>query len=80
MHTNLDLVGFEDRDENGEETGLKYPYIVSILEKTGEILSIRRNYDPNDPLMRKKQYFVHYKFLRSRFLWIWFNTYDGWVS
>ena len=63
MHTNLDLIGFEDRDESGEETGLKYPYIVSILEKTGEILSIRRNYDPNDTLMRKKQYFVHYKFL-----------------
>ena len=63
VHTNLDLIGFEDRDESGEETGLKYPYIVSILEKTGEILSIRRNYDPNDTLMRKKQYFVHYKFL-----------------
>ena len=63
IHTNLDLDGFEDRDEQGEETGLKYPYIVSILEKTGEILSIRRNYDQQDPLMRKKQYFVHYKFL-----------------
>ena len=63
VHTNLDLDGFEDRDEQGEETGLKYPYIVSILEKTGEILSIRRNYDQQDPLMRKKQYFVHYKFL-----------------
>ena len=63
IHTNLDLAGFEDRDEQGEETGLKYPYIVSILEKTGEILSIRRNYDQQDPLMRKKQYFVHYKFL-----------------
>ena len=63
VHTNLDLAGFEDRDEQGEETGLKYPYIVSILEKTGDILSIRRNYDQQDPLMRKKQYFVHYKFL-----------------
>ena len=63
IHTNLDLAGFEDKDDQGEETGLQYPYIVSILEKTGDILSIRRNYDPNDPLMRKKQYFVHYKFL-----------------
>jgi hypothetical protein len=63
IHTNLDLTGFEDKDDQGEETGLQYPYIVSILEKTGDILSIRRNYDPNDPLMRKKQYFVHYKFL-----------------
>tara|TARA_R110002012_G_scaffold82986_1_gene209251 strand:+ start:346 stop:2790 length:2445 start_codon:yes stop_codon:yes gene_type:complete len=63
IHTNLDLAGFEDKNDQGEETGLQYPYIVSILEKTGDILSIRRNYDPNDPLMRKKQYFVHYKFL-----------------
>jgi hypothetical protein len=63
IHTNLEIKGFEDRDENGEETGLKYPYIVSMLEKTGEILSIRRNYDQQDLLMRKKQFFVHYKFL-----------------
>ena len=63
VHTNLDLQGFEDMDEQGEPTGLKFPYIVSILEKTGDILSIRRNYEESDPLMRKKQYFVHYKFL-----------------
>ena len=63
IHTNLEIKGFEDRDESGEETGLKYPYIVSMLEKTGEILSIRRNYDQQDLLMRKKQFFVHYKFL-----------------
>ena len=63
IHTNLEIEGFEDRDENGEETGLKYPYIVSMLEKTGEVLSIRRNYKQNDPLFNKRQYFVHYKFL-----------------
>ena len=63
IHTNLEIEGFEDKDENGEETGLKYPYIVSMIEKTGEILSIRRNYKENDPLLNKKQYFVHYKFL-----------------
>ena len=63
IHTNLDIEGFQDMSEQGEPSGLKLPYIVSILEKTGEVLAVRRNYDQNDPLMMKKQYFVHYKFL-----------------
>ena len=63
IHTNLDIEGFQDMNEQGEPSGLKLPYIVSVLEKTGEVLAVRRNYDQNDPLMMKKQYFVHYKFL-----------------
>ena len=47
----------------GEPTGLKIPYVVTILEATSEILAIRRNYSEMDPLMRRQQYFVHYKFL-----------------
>ena len=62
-HCNLDLPGFEDLSEDGEETGIKLPYIVTIEKGSGEILSIRRNYSPDDPLRRKRQYFVHYKFL-----------------
>ena len=63
IHTELDIPGFEDLDDTGQPSGLKIPYIVSILEKSNEILSIRRNFEQSDPLMRKKQYFVHYKFL-----------------
>jgi len=63
VHTNLDLPGFEDMDMQGQETGLKLPYIVTICEKNGDVLSIRRNYDQNDPLRRPVPYFVHYKFL-----------------
>tara|TARA_R110000796_G_scaffold40391_8_gene99938 strand:+ start:4681 stop:7128 length:2448 start_codon:yes stop_codon:yes gene_type:complete len=63
VHTSLDLPGFEDMDEEGEPTGLKIPYIVTILESNGDILSIRRNYDEMDPFMRRQSYFVHYKFL-----------------
>ena len=63
VHTTLDLEGFEDMDMNGEPSGLRVPYIVTILESTGDILAIRRNYDQNDMLMRRQQYFVHYKFL-----------------
>lgn len=62
-HCFLDLEGFEDQDENGEETGLMLPYIVTFEAKSNKVLSIRRNWNPTDPAKRKKQYFVHYKFL-----------------
>jgi hypothetical protein len=62
-HVNLDLEGFEDRDPNGEMTGIKLPYIVTIEEGSREILSIRRNYEIGDPKKNKIQYFVHFKFL-----------------
>ena len=63
MHVDLDIEGFEDRDPMGEPTGIKLPYIVTLDKGSGEILSIRRNYEFDDPLKRKRQYFVHYKFL-----------------
>src|SRR5210317_2164756 len=62
-HVNLDLEGFEDRGPDGEPTGIKLPYIVTIEENSREILSIRRNYEQNDPKKSKIQYFVHFKFL-----------------
>jgi hypothetical protein len=62
-HVNLDLEGFEDRDPNGEMTGIKLPYIVTIEEGSREILSIRRNYEIADPKKNKINYFVHFKFL-----------------
>jgi len=63
VHTDLDIEGFEDTDQTGEPTGIKLPYIVTLDLGSGEILAIRRNYAEGDPLKRKQQYFVHYKFL-----------------
>ena len=64
MHVNVDLAGHEDVDpEDGEPTGIQLPYIVTINEATNDILSIRRNYGEADPLKKKKDYFVHFKFL-----------------
>ena len=63
MHIEMDLEGFEDVDQEGNFTGIKLPYIVTLDVGSGEILSITRNYDQQDPLKRKRQYFVHYKFL-----------------
>ena len=63
MHCDLDVEGFEDTDQMGEPTGIKLPYIVTIDKDSGEVLAIRRNYDETDPIKKKRQYFVHYKFL-----------------
>ena len=62
-HVDLDLEGFEDLGADGEPTGIKLPYIVTVEEGSGTVLSIRRNYAPNDPKKQRVQYFVHFKFL-----------------
>ena len=63
-HVELDLEGYEDKNmETGEETGIKLPYVVTVHDETGNVLSIRRNYGAQDPLKKKKEYFVHFKFL-----------------
>jgi hypothetical protein len=63
VHTILDLAGFEDVDKDGNPTGLKLPYIVTIDESSQTVLAIRRNYVEGDPYKNKINYFVQYKFL-----------------
>ena len=61
MHVDLNLDDFEDFDDKAKK--IKIPYIVTIDEGSGEVLSIYRNYRPNDPTYQRIEYFVHYKFL-----------------
>jgi len=64
IHCDLDIEGFEDQDaESGEPTGIKVPYVVTVDEGSNKVLSIYRNYKEDDPLRKKIEYFVHYKFL-----------------
>ena len=56
LHVNLELEGVDEYD-------FAVPYIATILEDSGEILAIRRNWEQGDELFRKKEYFIHYKFL-----------------
>jgi len=63
VHTILDLEGYEDISIEGEPTGLKLPYIVTIDEQANTVLAIRRNYNPEDQDKNKIDYFVQYKFL-----------------
>ena len=62
-HCYLDIPGYEDKDDKGEPTGVRLPYIVTIDSSSGDILAIRRNFSENDEKRRKRQYFVHYKFM-----------------
>jgi len=62
-HVSLDLEGFEDLGEDETPTGIKLPYIVTVEEGTRKVLSIRRNYEQQDGLKNKINYFVHFKFL-----------------
>ena len=60
---NLDLPGFEHKDENGEPTGIALPYIVTIEKGTQNVLAIRRNWRPEDETMQKRNHFVHYGYV-----------------
>jgi len=63
-HVNLEIEGFEDiNPETQESTGMKFPYIVTLEEDTGEVLAIKRNWKVNDQLKKRQDYFVHFKFL-----------------
>jgi len=62
-HVDLDLPGFEDKDDSGEETGIALPYVITMIRGTNEILAIRRNWKEEDPLRLKRQHFVHYQYI-----------------
>ena len=63
MHVELDLHGFEHKDDKGHETGIALPYIVTIEKGTNTVLAIRRNWEPDDKLSKKRNHFVHYGYI-----------------
>ncbi len=62
MQVNLDLPGFEDTYE-GENTGIRLPYVVTLDYGSSTILSVRRNYYEDDPQKQRRSHFVHYQYL-----------------
>ena len=63
FHVDLNLKGYEDKDEKGKETGIALPYIVTLERTSNEVLAIRRNWMENDPKKMKRQHFVHYPYI-----------------
>jgi hypothetical protein len=63
MHVDMDLPGYEDKDEDGEPTGIALPYVVTIEKGTQTVLAIRRNWNPDDDTKQKRNHFVHYSYI-----------------
>jgi hypothetical protein len=63
MHIDLDLPGYEDVDDEGEPTGIALPYVITIEKGSMEVLSIRRNWNPDDKSKQKRNHFVHYGYV-----------------
>jgi hypothetical protein len=62
MSVDLDLPGFE-HEEDGEPTGIKLPYIVTIEKGSSKVLAVRRNWNPDDETCQKRQHYVHYGYV-----------------
>ena len=62
-HVDLDIPGYEDKDDDGEATGIALPYVVTMLRGTNQVLAIRRNWKEEDPLKLKRHHFVHYQYI-----------------
>ena len=63
MQVFLNLDGYEDKDDDGEETGIALPYIVTMDKSSQEVLAIRRNWRPEDKTKQKRSHFVHYGYV-----------------
>jgi hypothetical protein len=63
MNVDLDLEGYEHKDKKGKKTGIALPYVVTLEKGSGEVLAIRRNWEPDDDSHNKRQHFVHYGYV-----------------
>jgi hypothetical protein len=63
MHVTIDLKGYEDKDEEGNPTGIGLPYVITIEKHSTKVLAIKRNWNPDDDLKLKRQHFVHYGYV-----------------
>jgi len=62
-HVDLDIPGYEDKNKDGEPTGIALPYVVTMMRGTNQVLAIRRNWKEDDDLKLKRHHFVHYQYI-----------------
>jgi len=66
MHVDLDLDEYDVEQGTNlpyKDKRVKVPYIVTVDEGSNQVLSVYRNYEENDEIKKRKEYFIHYKFL-----------------
>jgi len=63
IHVDWNLKGYEDTDDDGEETGIGLPYVITIERGTSTVLSVRRNWNESDRRKLKRQHFVQYTYI-----------------
>ncbi len=74
IHADLLIEGIDDDDE------IARPYVVTIERGSGEVLSVRRNYEEGDSLTLKRQHFVHYNYVPGFWLlWPWIDPHHWWI-
>lgn len=62
---NYDLPGFEDKDEDGEPTGISLPYVITVDEISTRVVGVRRNWKEKDDIKLRKEYWVHYMLVQG---------------
>lgn len=63
MHVDLEIEGFEDVDDKGDETGIMLPFVVTYDKQSKKVLSIYRNWKIDDKTKNRTQHFVHYIYI-----------------
>ena len=63
MQVDLDLLGFEHEDKDGNQTGIALPYLITLEHGSNKVLAIRRNWKEGDKTHQKRQHFVHYGYV-----------------
>ena len=63
IHADIVIDEVDGADKNDDSLQIAKPYVISIEKGTGTVLAVRRNWNPDDPLMLKRQHFVHYVYV-----------------
>ena len=63
IHADIVIDEVDGADKQGDDLQIAKPYVVTVEKGTGTVLAIRRNWNPDDPLMLKRQHFVHYVYV-----------------
>ena len=63
MHVDLVIEDDDYRDKEENDLEIALPYVVTIDKETETVLSIRRNWNPDDKKKLKRNHFVHYSYV-----------------